>query len=301
MVDKLQVKGARAMRKIVLISIAACALLAKNVDATAALHPYTTDIIKAITNAPDAYQVQEALCGKERLLREKGRLAGEKCRFPAFALIFTVGCSNYPGADDSKCHKNAQQALATTSSKNGMPVDAVKVLIEAAQTQGTNAQAILCTPPREKLPGKLKIVADEACKMSKNAVTSPQLKVAPLAPSGRAFRLLIPSQAKMIEDLERDKMFLEKVQKPLARMPQEILARSARDVNKDLGDLLQKISSYLNQTSSSETLSSDDVMQGQGHLLQSESFIKKLETMGIRVNPTTGNVEKLIYRWEVVR
>lgn len=289
------------MRKIFLISITACTLFAGSGEATAALHPYAANIIKAIQNAPDAYHVQEALCGQGGVLREKGLSAGEKCRIPAFALIFTVGCSYYPRAEDSKCSKNAIQALSKDLAKNGMPVDAVKALTEATKTPGTNAEAILCSVAREKLPGRLKMVADAACGTPTNVAPLSQPKEAPPLPSNRAFHLLIPSQAKMIEDLEKDKTFLEKIQKPLERMPKDILARSARDVNKDLRDVLQKISAYLNQTKLFETLSRDDEMVGNGLLLQSGSLIKKIETMGVRLNPTTGYVERLIHRWEVVR
>jgi hypothetical protein len=297
------------MRKILLLGIAIMTLVTVEGDATAALHPHTANIIKAIKNAPDAYQVQEVLCGQGGVLREKGLSAGEKCRIPAFALVFTVGCSTYPGEEDSKCSKNAKQALSKDLSKNRMPVDAVEALTKAVKTQGTNAEAILCSSPREKLPGKLKMVADEACGTSMNverlsvlqAPSVSQPKIVKSPPSGRAFHLLIPSQAKMIEDLEKDKVFLEKLQKPLERMPKEILARSARDVNKDLRDILQKISAYINQTKSVEILSRNEEIEGQGLLLQSDPFIKKIETMGIRLNPVTGNVEKLIQRWEVVR
>ena len=78
------------MRKILLLGIAIMTLVVVTGDAKAALHPHTANIIKAIKNASDVYQVQEVLCGKGGVLREKGLSAGEKCRIPAFALIFTV-------------------------------------------------------------------------------------------------------------------------------------------------------------------------------------------------------------------
>lgn len=286
------------MKKIFLTEIMACTLSLFFVggDAKAALHPHTANVMNAIKNAPDAYHVQEALCGQGGVLREKGILAGKKCEIPAFALIFKVACNKYPGAEESNCGKNADKALSTNG--NMMSDDAAAdALKKSAQTKGTNAEAILCTSPRDKLPRTLKVVADAVCGTS-GAVP---LSTGAMPLPGRAFTLLIPAQAKMIEALMADKAQLEKFQKPLERMPRETLALSTRDVNKDLRDILQKISRFLDQTKSMETLSKNDELQVQALLMQSSPFIEKLGTMGIRLNPTTGNVERLIHRWEVVR
>lgn len=251
-------------------------------QASTPLHPLTPKIIESISRAANAQGAADALCRQGGLLRGSGFTAGNNCKVPIIALFYVTACADYIGAQDAKCYKNATATLSKnqTSPQNAL-ASAAHDLETAAKTQGSNANALLCTPDRTKLPYSLRAIADRVCK---------------------PFKMLIEEQAKQIEDLQVEERYLELLEAPLARAPKEILARSARDVNKDLKDIKGKIASFIKRTHGRETLSENDQLELRGLMQQSTTFISKLETMGMRVNEQRHVIEILVNgNWTTMR
>ena len=263
------------MKNIVFKSILYAAFVLSNpLQASAPLHPLTPKIIDSISKSANAQGAADALCRQGGLLRGSGLTAGNNCKTPIIALFYVTACSDYIGAQDAKCYKNSTAVLSKnqTSPQNAL-ASAAHDLEAAAKTQGTNANALLCKPDRAKLPYSLRTIADRVC---------------------RPFQLLLEEQAKQIEGLQVEERYLELLEAPLSRAPKEILARSTRDVRLDLKDIKGKIASFLKRTHVRETLSANDQHELRGLMLQSTTFIDKLETMGIRVNEQRQFIEILI-------
>lgn len=271
------------MKNIILKSILSVTLtLTTPLHASTPLHPLTPKIIDTISKSANAQGATDALCRQGGLIRGSGLTAGNNCKTPIIALFFVSTCSDYLGAQDSKCYKNASAVLSKNQpSPQTALASAPHDLETAAKQKGTNANALLCTPDRTKLPYSLRTIADRVC---------------------RPFQLLLDEQAKKIEGLQVEERYLELLEKPLERAPKEILARSVRDVNKDLKDIKGKISAFLKRTHAREALSPDDDTELRGLMLQSTTFIDKLETMGIRVNEERHVIEILVNgTWTTMR
>lgn len=237
------------------------------------LHPLTSKIVDAISKAPSAKAAGDTLCGQKGILRGSGLSAGNNCKVQIFALLYVSACKDYPGAKDAKCYKNAETTLGRNQASPEAAMENARLdLMNAARARGTNANMLLCGPDRTKVPLSLRPISDEVC---------------------RPFKLLLDADDQLIKQLQDDEHYLELMEGPLKRAPKEILARSARDVNKDLQDLKGKIANYIRVTHQQETLSATDKVGIQGLLRLSDDFIRKLETMGIRYNKDRNVVEVL--------
>ena len=117
-------------------------------------HPLTVETMGAINNAKDAKEAQELLCRQKGIYRGSGLSAGNKCKLQDAARLIAVICGNFEGFWDSNCGKNIK--------KDTDPKVAHRYIKNAIKDNFPNT-VVYCDLPREKLPGDLMAIANEAC------------------------------------------------------------------------------------------------------------------------------------------
>ncbi|MBX9977569.1 MAG: patatin-like phospholipase family protein, partial [Alphaproteobacteria bacterium] len=124
----------------------------------ALLDSLTPQIVEIINKASQPEDAKKKICSKQGILRGSGLFAGNNCKKTVFAQLFKIMCSDDADAMKSKC---ADKASSATSKADIASLAAA--FGKSAKAIGTDAEAILCKTPRNKLPLALKPLADNNC------------------------------------------------------------------------------------------------------------------------------------------
>lgn len=142
------------------------AILATSYQATHAsamvdkVHPLIEAMINVFKSAPDAQSAVKEICKQGGLFRGK---QGDNCSSFDYYNFYLLICEGVAGTKGSDCEKKGIEVFAKRNQKPDVG-EAKKYIIKAiTELKSNDATALACFPPREKLTGALKEVADAAC------------------------------------------------------------------------------------------------------------------------------------------